>query len=139
MPITVTAPQGVLTPAGEREILPLLTAAVLAAGNATGNSFLTSIVGGHVVIVPADSVYAGGVNRPLVTVRLDVPDVGLADVASRAAFITAATDAVDAATVDTHRREDTWVTIFNAPAGGWGLGGRAYTGDALVSAATAAG
>src|SRR3954471_4157623 len=114
MPITVTAPQGVLTPAGERELLPQLSAAVLAANEATGNRFFTSIVGGHLVVVPADSVYAGGAVRPVVPVRLDLPDIGLADVASRAAFIAAATDAVDAATVASHRREDTWVTIFNA-------------------------
>ena len=56
---------------------------------------------------------------------------------ARAAFITAATDIVASLTVAGHDREDIWVNILNAPDGGWGLGGRAYTGDDLVGAVTA--
>ena len=39
MPITVTAPRGTLTPAGERDILPQLTAALIEASGQTGNAF----------------------------------------------------------------------------------------------------
>ena len=46
MPITVTAPRGVLTAHGEREILPRLTAALIEASGLTGNSFFTAAVGG---------------------------------------------------------------------------------------------
>src|SRR5258708_40176599 len=46
MPITVTAPRGVLTAAGQREVLPRLTAALIEASGLTGNAFFTSIVGG---------------------------------------------------------------------------------------------
>jgi hypothetical protein len=35
-------------------------------------------------------------------------------------------------------REDTWVNILHAPDGGWGIGGRAYTGNDLLAAAAAA-
>ena len=42
MPITVTAPRGVLTAYGEREILPRLTAALAEASGLTGNSFFAS-------------------------------------------------------------------------------------------------
>ncbi|OHV39321.1 MULTISPECIES: hypothetical protein [Pseudofrankia] len=136
MPITVTAPRGELTETGERQILPLLTEALMAASEATGNPFFTSIVGGTVHVLDPQDIYAGGVHRRLVMVELKLPNIGLPDPASRAAFIAAATDIVDDLTVDGHGRDDTWVNILNAPDGGWGIGGVAYTGDALVTAAT---
>ena len=60
MPITVTAPRGVLTPAGEREILPRLTEALIEVSGLTGNAFFTSVVGGTVHILEPHDVYAGG-------------------------------------------------------------------------------
>ena len=138
MPITVTAPRGVLTATGSRQILPQLTAALLEASGLTGNSFFTSIVGGTVHLLAPEDVYAGGTNRPVVMVELKLPDIGLPTPEARAAFITAATDIVDALTAPGHDRNDTWVNILNAPDGGWGLGGHAYTGEALIAAATAA-
>jgi phenylpyruvate tautomerase PptA (4-oxalocrotonate tautomerase family) len=136
MPITVTAPAGQLTPTGETEILPQLTAAFLEATGGAGNAFLTSIVGGHVSIVEPGRVYGGGVNRPLVTVELRMPNVAIADPETKAAFIESATAIVEALTIPGHRAEDTWVNILHAQDGSWGLGGRAYTGDALLAAAS---
>jgi phenylpyruvate tautomerase PptA (4-oxalocrotonate tautomerase family) len=135
MPITVTVPRGVLTAAGERDILPQLTAALLKASGLTGNAFFTSIVGGTVHILASEDIYAGGENRPLVMVELKLPNIGLGSVDARAAFIAAATDIVDALTGPAHDRANTWVNIINAPDGGWGIGGTAYTGDALAAAA----
>ena len=138
MPITVTAPRGVLTAAGERDILPRLTAALIEASRLTGNAFFTAIVGGTVHVLTPENVYAGGENRPLVMVELKLPNIGLSSVEARAAFIAAATDIVDALTGPDHDRADTWVNILNAPDGAWGIGGTAYTGDALAAAAAAA-
>jgi phenylpyruvate tautomerase PptA (4-oxalocrotonate tautomerase family) len=136
MPITVTAPRGVLTAEGELEILPRLTTALLEVSGLAGNAFFASIVGGTVHLLDSRDVYAGGINRLVVMVELKLPNIGLPDPASRAAFIAAATDIVDALTVKTHDREDTWVNILNAPDGGWGIGGRAYTGDDLIASVT---
>ena len=138
MPITVTAPRGVLTAEGEREILPRLTAALIEASGLTGNSFFASIVGGTVHILAPENVYAGGANRPVVMVELKLPNIGLASMKSRAAFIAAATAVVDELTVAEHDRNDTWVNILNALDGGWGLAGVSYTGDDLIAAVTAA-
>lgn len=138
MPITVTAPRGVLTAEGELAILPRLTTALIEVSGLAGNAFFASIVGGTVHLLDPRDVYAGGINRPVVMVELKLPNIGLPDPASRAAFIAAATDIVDALTAG-HDRADTWVNILNAPDGGWGIGGRAYTGDDLIaSVATAA-
>jgi phenylpyruvate tautomerase PptA (4-oxalocrotonate tautomerase family) len=135
VPITVTAAAGRLTPEGEREVLPRLTAALLEATGATGNPFMTSVVGGTVHIHDAGDVYAGGGNRPLVLVELKLPSIALADQAPRTAFIEAATRIVDSLTVEGHDAQDTWINILHAPDGGWGIGGRAYTGADLIAAA----
>jgi phenylpyruvate tautomerase PptA (4-oxalocrotonate tautomerase family) len=137
MPITVTAPIGVFTPAGEREILPRLTAAMLRANEAEGNPFFSSITGGTLHLLAPDLIFAGGVNRPVVMVEVKLPDIGLDTTEARARFIAEATDLVHELTRPGHHREDIWVNILNAPAGGWGVGGRAYTGEALEAAAQA--
>jgi phenylpyruvate tautomerase PptA (4-oxalocrotonate tautomerase family) len=124
MPITVTAPRGVFTPAGERQILPQLTAALADANGQTGNAAFTAMVGGTMHVLDPADIYAGGGNRPLVLVELKLPDVGLSTREARAAFIAAATDVVDALTVAEHDRADTWVNILNALGGGWGIGGK---------------
>ena len=138
MPITVTAPRGTLTPAGEREILPQLTAALIDASGQSDNSFFKPLVGGTVQFLPPEQIYAGGVNRPLVLVELKLPDIGLADPDARAAFIAAATDIVRAVTAPGHRDEDTWINILNARDGAWGVGGRALTHDELITGIMAA-
>jgi phenylpyruvate tautomerase PptA (4-oxalocrotonate tautomerase family) len=134
MPITVTAPRDVLTAAGERDILPRLTAALVEASGGTGNTFFTSIVGGTVHVLAPEDIYAGGVNRPVVIVELKLPNIGLHTVEARAAFISAATDIVESLSAPGHDRDDIWVNILNAPDGGWGIGGRAYTGADLIAA-----
>src|SRR4051794_38471801 len=138
MPITVTAPEGVLTTAGESEILPRLTEALIAASGATGNSFFTALVGGTVHVLPADRIYAGGGNRPAVMVELKLPNIGLGSLEARSAFIAAAARIVAELCVPGHKPENTWINIVNAPDGGWGVGARQYTGDALIAAVVAA-
>lgn len=137
MPITVTAPRGVLTDSGERDILPLLSMALVEASGLAGNTYFASLVGGTVHILEPENVYAGGVNRPLVLVELKLPNIGLPAFEARAAFIASATEIVGKLTVAGHDPNDTWVNILNAPDGGWGIGGRAYTGDDLIAGVTA--
>jgi phenylpyruvate tautomerase PptA (4-oxalocrotonate tautomerase family) len=139
MPITVTAPRGVLTAAGEREVLPRLTQAMIDVAGLAGNEFFAAMVGGTVHVLDPADVYAGGGNRPVVMVELKLPDIGLPTPEARAAFIAAATEVVDQLTGPDHRRADTWVNILNAPSGAWGIGGRAYTGEALIAAISGAG
>ncbi|WP_028935038.1 hypothetical protein [Pseudonocardia spinosispora] len=136
MPITVTAPNGVLTAAGRRAVLPRLTEVLLEVSGLRNNEFFTSIVGGTVHVLDPSDIYAGGVNRAVVLVEVKLANIGLPTPAARAAFVTAATDVIDAVTIPAHDRANTWVNIINAPDGGWGIGGTAYTGDALAAAAS---
>jgi phenylpyruvate tautomerase PptA (4-oxalocrotonate tautomerase family) len=138
MPITVTAPRDVLTADGERQILPQLTAALIQASGATGNTFFTPLVGGTVHILEREHVYAGGKNEPIVMVELKLPNIGLATAESREQFIKAATDIVDNLTTEGHRREHTWINILNARDGAWGVAGLSYTDEALIAGITAA-
>jgi len=135
MPITVTAPRGQLTALGEREIVPELTAVLLEATSATGNEFLTSIIGGTLHLLDPEDVYVAGKNQPLILVEVKLPAVALSSEATRATFIAAATDVVERLTVAGQDRGLIWVNVVHAAEGGWGLGGRAYTGADLIAAA----
>ena len=44
------------------------------------------MVGGHVEILDPDAIYAGGVNRPLVVVKLDVPNLAFSTPELRQSF-----------------------------------------------------
>lgn len=136
MPITVTAPRGVLTAAGEKEILPRLTEDLVRASGLSGNKRFESMVGGTVHCMEPENIYAGGANRPVVMVELKLPNIGLATLEQRAAFIAAATETVDRLTVAGHRPEDTWINVLNAPDGGWGIAGHCLTGSELVDLIT---
>lgn len=138
MPITVTAPKGVLTPEGEREILPRLSAALIEVAGFTGNPVFTAMVGGTVHILPAEHVFAGGANRPVVMVELKLPNIGLATSELRAAFIQRAAAVVADLAHIGHRPENTWINILNAPDGAWGIGDVQYTGERIIAAVSAA-
>jgi len=138
MPITVTAPQGALTAAGERDILPRLSAALVEVSGFAGNAVFAGMVGGTVHILQAERIFAGGANRPVIMVELKLPNIGLATMESRDAFIQKAAAIVDNLAVATHRPEDTWISILNAPDGGWGFGNVQYTGERIIAAVSAA-
>lgn len=137
MPITVTAPRGALTSAGEREVLPRLTADLARVNGQSDNPQFIGLIGGSVHVLDPEDIYAGGTNRPLIMVELKLPNIGLASIEARAAFVSAATDTVAALTTPGHQRTDIWVNILNAPDGAWGIAGHAYTNDALVAALSA--
>lgn len=134
MPITVTAPRGILTAQGERQILPRLSAELIDVSGLAGNSFFEAIVGGTVQLLDPADVYAFGHPQPIVMVELKLPAVGLPTLESRAAFIERATGVVDELTIDGHNRNSTWINILNAADGAWGIGGRSWTNDALATA-----
>ncbi len=122
---------------GDELSLPSGEVVIDGAAGATGNPFLTSIVGGTVHILDSEAVFAGGTNRPLLLIELKLPAVALADSESQAAFIENATQVAELLTSEGHRREDIWINILHARDGAWGLGGKAYSNDALLAAAGA--
>ena len=137
MPITVTAPRGVLTSEGAREILPRLTRALAEATDATERPEIIATIGGTVHQLDPADVYAGGRPHPLVLVELKLPAVALTTQERRAAFIADATRIVSELTVDGHRDADTWVNILHAQDGAWGIGRQALTNADLAGAVPA--
>jgi len=132
VPITVTAPRGVLTADGRREILPRLTEALAAATDATDRPEIIATIGGTVHVLDPADVYAGGRPHPLVLVELKLPAVALTTLERRARFIASATQIVADLTVDGHADEDTWVNVLHAQDGAWGVGGRSLTNELLA-------
>ncbi len=133
MPITVTAPRGVLTPTGEREILPRLTQALAEASDAADRPDVIATIGGTVHRLDPSDIYAGGRPRPVVMVELKLPEVVLSTLERRARFISDATEIVDELSVDGHERDDTWVNILHAQDGAWGIGGVSLTNAVLTA------
>jgi phenylpyruvate tautomerase PptA (4-oxalocrotonate tautomerase family) len=133
MPITVTAPRGVLTAAGAREVLPRLTEALAAATDSTARPEIVATIGGTVHQLDPADVYAGGHSHPLVLVELKLPAVALTTLERRARFIAAATAIVAELTVEGHEDADTWVNILHAEDGAWGVGGRSLTNEMLTA------
>lgn len=62
-----------------------------------------------------------------------VPNIGLPSVDDRREFIDAATRIVTESTRPEHDPKNIWVNVINAPDGGWGIAGQAYTGDELIN------
>ena len=133
MPITVTAPRGVLTAAGAREVLPRLTAALAEATDSTDLPEIVATIGGTVHHLDPADVYAGGRPHPLVLVEVKLPAVALTTLERRARFIAAATAIVAELTVEGHEDADTWVNILHAEDGAWGVGGRSLTNEMLTA------
>lgn len=134
MPISVHITQGLLTPQGEREVLPLVTDALLSAHGLTGNSFMTPNVIGHLIVSPESQSYAGGKPRSLAVVEVKVPAATFPNRDVKQAFVSAATDIIDRLSAGSHPRERTFVNVTYAVEGAWGIGGKAYTDAELGEA-----
>lgn len=131
MPISVQVTQGLLTTQGEREVLPRIADALLKVHGLGGNSFMVPTVVGHVDIYPEEVSYAGGKLQSLAIVEVKVPSVTFPNQEIRDAFVKEATDIIDSLKAGSHPRERTFVNVVYAVEGTWGIGGKAYTNEAL--------
>ncbi|MEV0299165.1 hypothetical protein [Nocardia sp. NPDC050710] len=138
MPFTVIAPRGVLTETGERQLIAQLIEALIDSSGLTGNTFFTPVVGGHLHLLDPEHVQTGGVNRPVLLIELKLPGIGLPTPQDRSAFIATATSIAAKHVVPGHSADDIWINISYAADSGWGIGGVAYSNDALIAAITAA-
>ncbi|PMS36164.1 hypothetical protein B0G57_104267 [Trinickia symbiotica] len=138
MPITLTVPEGLLPPEVETQVFAELTHALLKVAGLDGNSFMTANVVGTVNVLPRRHVFAGGEPAAAAFIELKLPGVALATSESKQAFIEAATNAVERAAQGRIRREQIWTNIVYAADESWGIGGKAYSNAALVTAIQAA-
>lgn len=127
MPITVTIAEGLLTPAGEKDVLPRLSALLLDVHGLTGNTFMTPIVVGSVNVLAASHIFSGGRPQSVAFVELKVPSSTFTTQAIRSAFVAQATNILIELSGGMLAKEFIFVNILYAIDGSWGVAGHAYT------------
>ncbi|TYC64087.1 Tautomerase enzyme [Stappia sp. BW2] len=134
MPITLTIPEGVMTSSEEKETFAALTDALLEVSDLSGNTFMTANIVGSIHTLPHGRVLAGGKPVNAAFVELKLPEVALATLEEKRAFIEKATDIVEKAAAGKIKREHIWSNILYAPEGAWGIAGRGYVNADLGAA-----
>jgi phenylpyruvate tautomerase PptA (4-oxalocrotonate tautomerase family) len=134
MPILVQVTRGLLTAAGEREIVPRIAAALLEVHGLAGSEFMRKNVIGHLQVLDEGAVYVGGGSQSLAIIEVKVPSVTFQERAAQQRFVQAVTDIVDEAKAGAHPKERTFVSVTHALDGAWGIAGKAYTNLDLGSA-----
>lgn len=142
MPITLTVPEGLLSPEAQAEAFAGLTNAILEVAGLTGNTFMKANIIGSINVLPKEHILAAGKPIEAAFVELKLPEVALATPEAKRAFIEKATNVVEKAAGGRLKREHIWSNIVYAPEGAWGIAGRSYSNvdlvDAITGAATAA-
>ncbi|HYQ17567.1 MAG TPA: hypothetical protein VEQ58_17460 [Polyangiaceae bacterium] len=138
MPISVRITRGLLSPEGEREILPRLAHALLEAHGLATNPFMQQNVIGHVIVADESHAYVAGKPQSLAVIDVKVPSVTFREREVQQRFVAAATDLIDELKAGPHPKERTFVTVSHAVDGAWGIAGKAYSNDDLGQAIGAA-
>jgi phenylpyruvate tautomerase PptA (4-oxalocrotonate tautomerase family) len=138
MPITLTIPEGLLSPEAQAEAFAGLTDAILGVAGLTGNAFMTANIIGSINVLPKEHVLAAGKPIAAAFIELKLPEIALATPEAKQAFIERATDVVEKAAGGRLNREHIWSNIVYAPEGAWGIAGRSYGNADLVDAITGA-
>ncbi|MBP2557327.1 phenylpyruvate tautomerase PptA (4-oxalocrotonate tautomerase family) [Neorhizobium galegae] len=134
MPITLTVPEGLLSPQTQAEVFAGLTDAILEVSGLAGNAFMAANIVGSINVLPKERVLAGGKPVAAAFVELKLPEIALATPDAKRAFIAKATDVVEKAGGGRLKREHIWSNIVYAPEGAWGIAGRSYDNAGLVDA-----
>jgi phenylpyruvate tautomerase PptA (4-oxalocrotonate tautomerase family) len=139
MPISVQVTRGLLSPQGEREIVPRIGRALLEVHGLADNAFMKQNVIGTLQICEPTATYVGGQPQSLAIVEIKVPSLTFRDHATQQTFIESVTSSIDELKAGSHPKSRTFVQVFYALDGGWGIAGRAYTNGDLGQAIAAAG
>ncbi|MBB3646463.1 phenylpyruvate tautomerase PptA (4-oxalocrotonate tautomerase family) [Rhizobium sp. BK619] len=134
MPITLTVPEGLLSPEAQARAFAGLTDALLDVAGLTGNAFMTANVIGTINVLPREHVLAAGKPIAAAFVELKLPEVALASTEAKQAFIEKAADVVEQAAEGRLKREHIWSNIVYAPEGAWGIAGDSYSNADFVGA-----
>ena len=138
MPLLIQVSKGLLTPEGEREVYPRMAAALLKVHGLTGNTFMTPIVIGHIHVYPEEHSYVDGKSQSLAVIEVKAPALTFPTQDVSDAFVKEATNIVHEYRAGSHPRERTFVNVVYAVDGTWGIGGKAFTNEALGAAIQAA-
>ncbi|GLH75484.1 hypothetical protein SSBR45G_03920 [Bradyrhizobium sp. SSBR45G] len=134
MPITLTLPDGLLSPREQAEAFAGLTDALLEVSGLAGNAFMAANIVGSINVLPKERVLAGGKPVAAAFIELKLPEIALATREAKTAFLEKATDVVEKAGGGRLKREHIWSNIVYAPDGAWGIAGESYGNADLVAA-----
>ena len=134
MPITLTVPEGLLTPEAESRAFAELSHALLKINQLDGNPFMEPNVVGTLNVLPKGHVFAGGKPAAAAFVELKLPAVALTTPEAQRAFSEAATAILERAAEGRLSRDRIWTNVVYAADGSWGIGGHAYSNAELVGA-----
>jgi hypothetical protein len=138
MPIQIIVPEGALTPAGEAEAFKKLTELLLRLHGLTGNRFMTPNVIGEVTVVPKGRTFSGGRPADIAVFELKVPSFVLPTQDLKDAWIAEGTAIIEQAAQGRIKREHIYANVNYAVEGAWGIGGKAFSNEALGTAVAAA-
>jgi len=138
MPIQVIVPEGALTPAAEAEAFRKLTDLLLRLHGLSGNRFMTPNVIGEMTVVPKGRTFSGGEATDIAILELKVPSFVLPTQELKDAWISEGTTIIEQAASGRIKREHIYANVNYAVEGAWGIGGKAFSNEALGSAVAAA-
>ena len=135
MPLTLIITEGLLPKQHQQATIARLSESFLKLHGLAGNRFFTPNVIGHIAELPAESTFAGLKQTPVAIVEWLTPSFAFASREIQEAYVAEATQIVFDACDGKHPKEKIWVNLKYAVDGMWGIGGNAYTNEALGAAA----
>jgi phenylpyruvate tautomerase PptA (4-oxalocrotonate tautomerase family) len=134
MPLTLIITEGLLPADQEAPTMASLAEAFMQLHGLSDNTFMKPNVIGHVQRLPVGSTYSGLQPSAVAIVEWLTPSFAFTDPEVQKAYIHRATEIIHRACGEKHPRDKIWVNLTHAVNGMWGIGGRAYTNDALRQA-----
>jgi phenylpyruvate tautomerase PptA (4-oxalocrotonate tautomerase family) len=138
MPISVQVTRGLLTPQGEREIVPRIGRALLEVHGLVDNAFMQNNVIGSLQVAEPSAAYVGGEPQSLAVIEVKVPSVTFRERETQQRFVESVTSLVDELRAGEHPKSRTFVHVIHALDGAWGIAGHAFTNAELGAAIAAA-
>lgn len=136
MPVQIILSEGLISKEVAQTMHHEVSNALLEVHELSNNPFMTPNVIGEVVFVDKDLTFSGGEVCPLAIVELRVPSFTFGTQSQKDQFVRKATDIVFNACEGKLPRNSIWVNAVYAVDGLWGIGGKAYTNEALAEAIT---
>lgn len=134
MPLTLTLSAGVLPDGQEAVAFRRLSEALLRWHGLAGNAFMTAAMTGTVHVLPPATTYAGFAPGPVALIDWKVPPIAFTQREVQAGYVDEAAAIIHELSGGRHPRERVWVSVVHMAEGGWGIGGRAYSSEALGAA-----
>jgi phenylpyruvate tautomerase PptA (4-oxalocrotonate tautomerase family) len=134
MPIQIRLSEGLIPKSKAQALHHQVSQLFLDIHQLSGNLFLQPNVIGEVIFVDRDLTFANQTNTPIAVIELKVPTFTFGAPAQKEQFIEKATDMVFNACDGKLAKTAIWVNVVHTVDGLWGIGGKAYSNEALQQA-----